>query len=99
MLLISSKPSLLKQELFAENELPVEIIEKSRLIHTENGVTSEADANKIERYIGDNSQLVFSEGFKVIFYNNAEIILSNLSAINAVIYEKSNTWGSVLLRY
>lgn len=82
---------LLVQELFTENELPVEIIEKSRLIHTENGIVKlQMDANKIERYIGDNSQLVFSEGFKVIFYNNAEIILSNLSAINAVIYEKNN---------
>ena len=82
---------LLVKELFTEHELPVEIIEKSKLIHTENGIVQlQINADKIERYIGDNSKLIFSNGFEVVFYDNSETILSNLSAMDAVIYEKSN---------
>jgi len=83
---------LLVQELFSDVELPIEIIEKSKLIQTENGIIQlEINANKIERYNGvNNSKLIFSEGFEVVFYDNNSNILSNLSAKNAVIDEKNN---------
>ena len=83
---------LLVQELFLDVELPIELIEKSKLIQTENGIIQlEINATKIERFNGDNnSKLIFSEGFEVFFYDNDANFLSNLSAENAVIDEKKN---------
>ena len=83
---------LLVQELFSDLELPIELIEKSKLIHTENGIIQlEINANKIERFNKDNnSKLIFSEGFEVVFYDNDANYLSNLSAKDAVIDEKNN---------
>ena len=60
---------LLVNEFFSEDEIPVEIIEKSKLIHTENGyVELEINANKIQRFIGDKPRLIFLDGFEVVFY-------------------------------
>jgi len=83
---------LLVQELFSDLELPIELIEKSKLIHTENGIIQlEINANKIERFNKDNnSKLIFSEGFEVVFYDNDANFLSNLSAKDAVIDENNN---------
>ena len=82
---------LLVNEFFSEDEIPVEIIEKSKLIHTENGyVELEINANKIQRFIGDNPRLIFSDGFEVIFYNDSAKVISNLSALNAVVDEINN---------
>lgn len=83
---------LLVKELFSDLELPIELIEKSRLIHTENGIIQlEINANKIERFNKDNtSELIFSEGFEVIFYDNDANYLSNLSAKDAVVDENNN---------
>ena len=83
---------LLVKELFSDLELPIELIEKSRLIHTENGIIQlEINANKIERFNKDNtSKLIFSEGFEVIFYDNDANYLSNLSAKDAVVDENNN---------
>jgi len=82
---------LLVNEFFSEDEIPVEIIEKSKLIHTENGyVELEINANKIQRFIGDNSRLIFSDGFEVVFYNDSAKVISNLSARNAVVDEINN---------
>ena len=47
---------LLVKELFSDLELPIELIEKSRLIHTENGIIQlEINANKIERFNKDSN--------------------------------------------
>ena len=82
---------LLVNEFFSEDEIPVEIIEKSKLIHTENGyVELEINANKIQRFIGDNPRLIFSDGFEVVFYNDSAKVISNLSARNAVVDEINN---------
>ena len=82
---------LLVNEFFSEDEIPVEIIEKSKLIHTENGcVELEINANRIQRFIGDNPRLIFSDGFEVIFYNDSAKVISNLSALNAVVDEINN---------
>lgn len=83
---------VLVKELFSDLELPIELIEKSRLIHTENGIIQlEINANKIERFNKDNtSKLIFSEGFEVIFYDNDANYLSNLSAKDAVVDENNN---------
>ena len=83
---------LIVKELFSDLELPIELIEKSRLIHTENGIIQlEINANKIERFNKDNtSKLIFSEGFEVIFYDNDANYLSNLSAKDAVVDENNN---------
>ena len=82
---------LLVNEFFSEDEIPVEIIEKSKLIHTENGyVELEINANKIQRFIGDNSRLIFSDGFEVVFYNDSAKVISNLSARNAIVDEINN---------
>ena len=82
---------LLVNEFFSEDEIPVEIIEKSKLIHTENGyVELEINANKIQRFIGDSPRLIFSDGFEVVFYNDSAKVISNLSARNAVVDEINN---------
>ena len=82
---------LLVNEFFGEDEVPIEIIEKSKLIHTENGcVELEINANRIQRFIGDNPRLIFSDGFEVIFYNDSAKVISNLSALNAVVDEINN---------
>jgi LPS export ABC transporter protein LptC len=83
---------LLVKELFTDIELPIELIEKSKLIHTENGIIQlEINANKIERFNKDNnSKLIFSEGFEVVFYDNDANFLSTLSAKDAVIDENNN---------
>ena len=82
---------LLVNEFFSEDEIPVEIIEKSKLIHTENGyVELEINANKIQRFIGDNPRLIFLDGFEVVFYNDSAKVISNLSARNAVVDEINN---------
>ena len=93
---------LLVNEFFSEDEIPVEIIEKSKLIHTENGyVELEINANKIQRFIGDNPRLIFSDGFEVVFYNDSAKVISNLSARNAVvdeIYNLMSATNSVVLK-
>lgn len=82
---------LLVNEFFDEDEIPVEIIEKSKLIHTENGfVELEINASIIQRFIGDNPRLIFSDGFEVVFYNDSAKVISNLSARNAVVDEINN---------
>ena len=78
----------LVSELFEDKKLPIEIIEKSNLIHTENGLIKlEIIANKIERFIDDSPRLLFSEGFEVIFYGNSSNIISTLKANNADVDE------------
>lgn len=81
----------LVSELFEDQNLPIEIIEKSNLIHTENGLIKlEIIANKIERFIDDSPRLLFSDGFEVIFYDDSSNVISNLKAKNAIVDEINN---------
>ena len=77
--------------LFFTEDFPLEVIKKSKLIHTEEGkIKLEVNAEKIERYAGENPNLIFSHGFNVIFYNNSGKIISNLTANSAIVDEKNN---------
>ena len=75
----------LVSELFEDQNLPIEIIEKSNLIHTENGLIKlEIIANKIERFIDDSPRLLLSDGFEVVFYDDSSNVISNLMAKNGI---------------
>ncbi len=77
--------------LFKDNSFPIEVISKSKMIHTEEGkIKLEIQSEKIERYSGEVSELKFSNGFKVNFYSKSGKIISNLSALNAIVDEKNN---------
>ena len=81
----------LVSELFEDKNLPIEIIEKSNLIHTENGLIKiEIIANKIERFVDDSPRLLFSDGFEVVFYDDSTNVISNLKAKNAIVDEINN---------
>jgi LPS export ABC transporter protein LptC len=78
-------------ELFEDKNLPIEIIEKSNLIHTENGLIKiEIIANKIERFVDDSPRLLFSDGFEVVFYDDSSNVISNLKGKNAIVDEINN---------
>ena len=78
-------------ELFQKNSFPIEVISKSKMIHTEEGkIKLEILSEKIERYSGEVSELKFSDGFNVNFYSKRGKIISNLSALNAIVDEKNN---------
>ena len=80
-----------KKNLFEDKNLPIEIIEKSNLIHTENGLIKiEIIANKIERFVDDSPRLLFSDGFEVVFYDDSSNVISNLKAKNAIVDEINN---------
>ena len=81
----------LVSELFEDKKLPIEIIEKSNLIHTENGLIKiEIIANKIQRFFDDSPRLLFSDGFEVVFYDDSSNVISNLKAKNAIVDEINN---------
>ena len=82
---------LMVNDLFFTKDFPLEVIKKSKLIHTEEGIIKlEVNAEKIERHAGENPKLVFSKGFNVIFYNNSGKIISDLTANSAIVDEKDN---------
>ena len=81
----------LVNDLFQTKAFPVEVISKSKMIHTEEGeIKLEIIANKIERFVGDSARLSFSNGFNVAFYNSSGNVTSNLFAKNAIVDEKNN---------
>ena len=81
----------LVNDLFQTKAFPVEVISKSKMIHTEEGeIKLEIIANKIERFVGDSARLSFSNGFNVTFYNRSGNVTSNLFAQNAIVDEKNN---------
>jgi len=92
----------LVNNLFKTNNFPIEVISKSKMIHTEEGkLKLEIFAEKIERYIGDSAKLSFTEGFNVNFYSKSGKVTSNLSAKSAIVDEKNNLMtaiDSVILR-
>jgi len=60
------------------------------MIHTEEGkIKLEIISEKIERYSSEASELKFREGFNVNFYSKSGKIISNLSALNAIVDEKN----------
>jgi len=82
---------LMVNNLFVAEDFPLEVIKKSKLIHTEEGkIKLEVNAEKIERHAGENPKLIFSQGFNVIFYNNSGKIISDLTANSAIVDEKDN---------
>ena len=77
--------------LFNYENYPLEVIKNSKLIHTEDGkIKLEVNSSKIERFSGDEPKLIFTDGFKVIFYNTSGKITSNLTANSAIVDEKKN---------
>ena len=81
----------LVNDLFQTKAFPVEVISKSKMIHTEEGeIKLEIIANKIERFVGDSARLSFSNGFNVTFYNRSGNVTSNLFAKKAFVDEKNN---------
>ena len=85
-----NNPNLVN-DLFQTKAFPVEVISKSKMIHTEEGeIKLEIIANKIERFVGDSARLSFSNGFNVTFYNRYGKITSNLFAKTAIVDEKNN---------
>ena len=85
-----NNPNLVN-DLFQKKAFPVEVISKSKMIHTEEGeIKLEIIANKIEKFVGDSAKLIFSNGFNVTFYNSSGNVTSNLFAKKAVVDEKNN---------
>ena len=85
-----NNPNLVN-DLFQTKAFPVEVISKSKMIHTEEGeIKLEIIANKIERFVGDSARLIFSNGFNVTFYNSSGNVTSNLFAKKAIVDEKNN---------
>ena len=81
----------LVNDLFQTKAFPLEVISKSKMIHTEEGeIKLEIIANKIERFVGDSARLIFSNGFNVTFYNSSGNVTSNLFAKKAIVDEKNN---------
>ena len=74
-------------ESFATTEiLPSETMKQAELIYTENGILKvKIIANKIERFSKPTPIIDFSEGILVYFYNDSAIIVSTLTAQEAVI--------------
>ena len=92
MIFLSCKNDpLMVNNLFNYENYPLEVIKNSKLIHTEDGkIKLEVNSSKIERFSGDEPKLIFTDGFKVIFYNTSGKITSNLTANSAIVDEKKN---------
>ena len=71
---------LMVNSLFNNENYPLEVIKNSKLIHTEDGkIKLEVNSSKIERFSGDEPKLIFTDGFKVIFYNTSGLSLIHIS--------------------
>ncbi|MEC7646131.1 MAG: LPS export ABC transporter periplasmic protein LptC [Bacteroidota bacterium] len=86
----SNDPQLIT-EFIAKEDLPIEQIEHSEILHTEKGILKiKIIANTINRFKDIQPQLVFSNGIQVIFYNDSGLVNSVLKAVNAEINEDDN---------
>lgn len=86
----SNDPELVKEFIVTEN-LPIEQIEDAEMRHTENGILKvKIIAKTIKRFKDLQHQLVFSNGFEVVFYNDSGSIKSVLKAVNAKVDEINN---------
>ena len=79
----SNDPEAVKEFIATEN-FPIEKIEGSEILHTENGALKvKIIATTIKRFKDIQPQLLFSNGLKVIFYNDSGSVQSVLKATNA----------------
>ena len=84
----SNDPEVVK-EFIASNGLPVERLKEAEIMHTEMGFLKvKIISSTIERYQNKQPQLIFSNGIKVIFYNDTAAVQSILEAENAKIDEQ-----------
>ena len=75
---------------FAQDNLLIEKIDEAEMLHTENGFLKvKIIATNIERFKDSQPQLVFSNGIKVIFYNDTGLASSVLTAFNAYVDENN----------
>ena len=85
----SNNPDLVKEFIRNEN-LPVEVLKETSLIHTENGeIKVKLEASKIERFTSPTSFLNLSDGVSVYFFSDSNQLVSTLTSEEAVINEKS----------
>lgn len=83
----SNDPEVIREFVIPE-ELPIEKIKGAEIIHTENGILKVKIISAIiERYQNKTPQLFFSQGVKIIFYNDT-VAQSILEAENGEIDEK-----------
>ena len=86
----SNDPELVKEFIATPNS-PVEIIKGAEMLHTENGALKiKIIATTVKRFKEIQPQLVFSNGLKVIFYNDSASVRSVLIAVNAEVDEMNN---------
>jgi len=75
---------------FIQDNLLIEKIDEAEMLHTENGFLKvKIVAANIERFKDSQPQLVFSNGIKVVFYNDTGSVVSVLTAFNAYVDENS----------
>ena len=86
----SNNPEVVKE--FILNEaLPIERLKNAEILHTENGILKvKLTATTIKRFKNIQPNLVISDGFKIIFYNDLGYETSVLTASNANIDEIKN---------
>lgn len=86
----SNDPELVS-EFIIQKDLPIEEIEGAEMLHTQNGSLSvKVIATTIQRFEDIRQQLVFSNGVKVIFYNDSGSIKSILEAEDAIVDQASS---------
>ena len=86
----SNDPEEVKEFIKTEN-LPIEKIEGAEMLQTENGILKvQIIAETIKRFQDAQPQLVFSNGLKVVFYNDSGLVKSILKAENAEIDKTNN---------
>ena len=86
----ANDPSLVKDFVPIE-QLPIEEIEEAEILHTEGGILKvKVVSSDIKRFKEGQPALIFSNGIKVIFYNDSGFISSTLEAQSAEIDEIRN---------
>ena len=86
----SNNPDDLK-DFFPQENLPVEIVEGAEMVHTQSGVLKfKIIANTINRFKDLEPQIVFSNGFEIIFYTDSGLVKSVLKALHGEIDKTNN---------
>ncbi len=79
------------KEFIKTDNIPVERIDGAEILQTQNGILNvKITAETIERFDNTQPQLVFSNGFEVVFYNDSGLLKSILQAKDAEIDEINN---------
>lgn len=91
LLIACTNDPKLVQEFASDKEQAIEQIKGAELLHTENGeIKVKIIAGKIERFANKQPHLIFSEGLKVLFYNDSVKLQSTLLANSASVDEEKN---------